>query len=80
MYNRLIRLLQVEKNEVQKLAPLFFFSFFSGIFISIFFSVSNSEFIVEYGKDSLPLAYLLGGLVGYVVVLAYSFIIKKSPA
>ncbi len=74
------KLLNIEKKEVNKLAPLFFFSFFSGFFTSIYFSVSNSEFVSVYGKDILPVGYLLSGIIGYTAVLGYTRIIKKAPA
>src|SRR5436190_675083 len=76
---KILSLFQIETTDRSKLMPLFCFSFFTGIFISIFFSISNSEFINAYGKEVLPIGYLVSGIVGYISVLGYSKIIKKAP-
>ena len=76
--NFIIKGLGIDQKEFNKLFLLILHSFFSAIFVSIFFSVANAEFVNNFGSDFLPVGYLLSGAVGYVTVQGYSRLLKKS--
>ena len=73
-----IKKLGIDNIEFNKLFLLILHSFFSAIFVSIFFSVANAEFVNNFGSDFLPVGYLLSGIVGYITVQGYSRLLKKS--
>ena len=67
MISRINRLV-FSDQELKKLILLVLHSFFSAIFVSIFFSVANAEFVNNFGSDFLPVGYLLSGIVGYITM------------
>jgi hypothetical protein len=73
-----IKNLLFRDEELNKLILLVMHSFFSAIFVSIFFSIANAEFVNNFGSDFLPVGYLLSGIVGYITVQGYSYLLKKS--
>ncbi len=73
----LIKNLELKEKEVKIFLLLFFHSFFVGWFIAFYFASSNSEFIVQFGSEQLPFAYIVAGIAGYLVSSFYSFIQKK---
>jgi len=76
--NFIIKRLGIDQKEFNKLFLLILHSFFSAIFVSIFFSVANAEFVNNFGSDFLPVGYLLSGAVGYITVQGYSRLLRKS--
>jgi AAA family ATP:ADP antiporter len=76
--NGIIKRLGIDRKEFNKLLLLILHSFFSAIFVSIFFSIANAEFVNNFGSDFLPVGYLLSGAVGYITVQGYSRLLKKS--
>jgi hypothetical protein len=77
MISRINRLV-FSDQELKKLILLVLHSFFSAIFVSIFFSVANAEFVNNFGSDFLPVGYLLSGIVGYITIQGYSYLLKKG--
>jgi len=73
----LIKTLGLKSNEVNKFILLFLHSFFIGLFIAFYFVQANSVFIKEYGSEQLPYAYLLAGLLGYIISSLYSYFQQK---
>jgi len=73
----LIQTLGLKSNEVNKFILLFFHSFFIGLFIAFYFVQANSVFIKDYGSEQLPYAYLLAGILGYVISSLYSYFQQK---
>ncbi|NPA45419.1 MAG: MFS transporter [Chlorobi bacterium] len=73
----LIKTLGLKSNEVNKFVLLFLHSFFIGLFIAFYFVQANSVFIKEYGSEQLPYAYLLAGLLGYIISSLYSYFQQK---
>ncbi len=73
----LIKNLDLKEKEVKIFLLLFFHSFFVGWFIAFYFASSNSEFIVHYGSEQLPFAYIFAGIAGYLVSSLYTFMQKK---
>ncbi len=72
----LIKNLDLREKEVDIFVLLFLHSFFVGWFIAFYFVSANSVFIVNYGSEQLPYAYMLAGLVGYLTSSAYSWFQK----
>ncbi|MCD4794530.1 MAG: MFS transporter [Bacteroidales bacterium] len=73
----LIKTLGLKSDEVNKFLLLFFHSFFIGLFLALYFVQANSVFIRDYGSEQLPYAYLLAGLVGYIISSLYSHFQQK---
>ncbi len=72
----LIKNLDLREKEVDIFILLFLHSFFVGWFIAFYFVSANSVFIVNYGSEQLPYAYMLAGLVGYLTSSLYSWFQK----
>lgn len=73
----LIKNLELKEKEVKVFLLLFFHSFFIGWFIAFYFASANSEFIVQFGSEQLPYAYIVAGIAGYLVSSFYSLIQNK---
>ncbi len=72
----LIKNLDLREKEVDIFVLLFLHSFFVGWFIAFYFVSANSVFIVNYGSEQLPYAYILAGIVGYLTSSIYSYVQK----
>jgi ATP:ADP antiporter, AAA family len=75
--NFLVKTFNLRPEETSKFSLLFFHSFFLGLLISFHFVPANSIFIKHFGGDSLPLAYLAAGILGYLTTILYSQLQKK---
>ncbi len=73
----LIKNLELKEKEVGIFLLLFFHSFFIGWFIAFYFVSANSVFIVHYGSEQLPYAYIIAGIAGYLLSSLYSFLQKR---
>ncbi len=73
----LIKNLELKEKEVSIFVLLFFHSFFLGWFIAFYFVSANSVFIVHYGSEQLPYAYIIAGIAGYILSSFYSWLQKK---
>ena len=73
----LIKNLELKEKEVKIFLLLFFHSFFLGWFIAFYFASANSVFIVHFGSEHLPYAYIIAGIAGYLVSTIYSVIQKR---
>lgn len=77
-FNQLIlKTFNIKPQEKSKFLLLFFHSFFVGLFIAFYFVQANAGFISRYGNDKLPYAYMIAGVVGYLISTLYSFLQKK---
>ncbi len=77
MTNFLVKLFGLKQNEGVKFTLLFIHSFCLGLFIAFYFVQANSVFIQYHGSERLPFAYVVSGIVGYLVSFIYSFLQKK---
>ncbi len=68
----LIKNLELKEKEVDIFVLLFLHSFFIGWFVAFYFVSANSIFIVNYGSQQLPYAYILAGIFGYLTSSLYS--------
>ena len=73
----ILKTFNIKPQEKSKFLLLFFHSFFVGLFIAFYFVQANSAFISRYGSDKLPIAYMIAGLVGYLISTLYSYLQKK---
>ena len=73
----ILKSFNIKPQERKKVMLLFFHSFFVGLFIAFYFVQANSSFISHYGSDKLPFAYMIAGLVGYLLSTFYSWLQKK---
>ncbi len=71
------RTFNIKPQEKNIFILLFFHSFFVGLFIAFYFVQANSGFISRYGNDKLPYAYMIAGVVGYLISTLYSYLQKK---
>lgn len=77
-FNRfLVKSLGIKSEDTSKFKLLFFHSFFVGLFIAFYFVQANSVFIKNYGSETLPIAYMIAGLAGYLISSIYSYFQKK---
>ncbi len=68
----ILKIFNLKPEESMKFTLLFLHSFCLGILISFHFVPANSMFILNFGSEKLPLAYLVAGAVGYVSTMIYS--------
>ncbi len=68
----LVKNLELREKEVDIFVLLFLHSFFIGWFVAFYFVSANSVFIVNYGSEQLPYAYILAGIFGYLTSTLYS--------
>ncbi|MEN2281654.1 MFS transporter [Algoriphagus sp. SE2] len=52
-------------------------SFFTFIFVAIFFSVATIEFVRNFEKSFLPVGYLFSGVIGYALIIIYGKFFNK---
>ena len=71
-----VKNLELQEKEVNIFILLFLHSFFVGWFIAFYFVSANSVFIVNYGSEQLPYAYILAGIFGYLTSSIYSLLQK----
>jgi len=72
MKNFLMQILNIKKGEEAAIFLLLLYSFFMGLAISFFLTSATSLFVVSFESDMLPYAYIGGGIMGYLVWLAYT--------
>ncbi len=73
----LIKSFNLKPEEIRKFTLLFFHSFFVGLFIAFYFVQANAVFISNYGSEQLPYAYIVAGIVGYIISSIYSALQQK---
>jgi HEAT repeat protein/ATP/ADP translocase len=69
--------LDIRSGEGKIVFLLIIHSIFVGIVRMMFFNAANSLFLSRFGGDLLPHAFIVTGIVGYLVGAAYSFIQKR---
>lgn len=55
------------KKEINAITMLLLLSFFMGIALAFFFTVSISSFLVNFSSQGLPYAYLVSGILSYAI-------------
>lgn len=77
MLNKLLNIAGVQKSERSAFTKLYLHSFLNGIFISFFATVAYAEFLNHHETAKLPVAFLLSGASGYLLVAIYSRLQKR---
>lgn len=67
-----------DQDILGKLSLLILHSFFSGIFVSVFFSIANIGFVKNFGSNYIPYGYLASGLIGFLLIQGYRKILKRG--
>ncbi len=77
-FERLMKYAKVNPSEERDFKLLFVQSLFSGFGASFFFVVANTYFIKKTSIPSLPPAYILSGIFGYILITLYKRWQRKS--
>lgn len=81
MLRALLNSLGVHRGERKPFMRLYWHSFLNGIFISFFATVAYAQFLNFHDTSELPIAFLVSGLSGYIIVWIYSRLQKRiAPA
>lgn len=70
--------IKTDPDLLRKLTLLLLHSFFSGIFVSVFFSIANIGFVKNFSSQYIPYGYLTSGLIGFILIQAYRKILKRG--
>lgn len=76
--SRLKNLIDIKAGERYGFLLLMILSFFSAISISFFFIAASSHFIKKANIYELPVAYMLSGVVGFIILTIYKRYLKKA--
>ena len=80
MKARLLRFLDIEADEVERVFLLFIMGFSMGMFIATISVASQSLFLEHFSEEKeLPLAFVVSGCFGLVATLAYNFLQNRIP-
>lgn len=77
MKNRLRKILNIQEGEERLVSLLALYSFFMGAAISFFYTSTTALFLYNFDRDKLPLAFIAGGLLVYLLSGVNSTIQKK---
>jgi AAA family ATP:ADP antiporter len=80
MKARLLRLLDVEPDEVERVFVLFVMGFCMGMFIAAINVASQSLFLEHFDEETeLPVAFVVSGVFGLLATLVYTFLQNRIP-
>ena len=77
-FERLMKYAKVDPSEEKDFRLLFVQSLLSGFGASFFFVVANTYFIKKNSVPSLPPAYIMSGIFGYLLITLYKKWQRKS--
>src|SRR5690606_26788319 len=80
MKARLLEMLDIEADEIERVLLLFIMGFSMGMFIATMSVASQSLFLEHFdeGKD-LPVAFVVSGFFGLLATLIYNFLQNRVP-
>jgi len=73
----ILHTLGVQREERSAFTRLYLHSFLNGIFISFFATVAYAQFLNLHDSSQLPIAFLMSGFFGYLLVAIYSKLQKR---
>lgn len=80
MKARLLRFLDIEPDEIERVVLLFIMGFFMGIFMAANSVASQSLFLEHFSEtEDLPVAFVVSGLFGLIATLVYNFLQNRIP-
>ncbi|HEX8039468.1 MAG TPA: HEAT repeat domain-containing protein, partial [Chryseosolibacter sp.] len=80
MKERLLKLLEIEPDEAERVLLLFVMGFFMGMFIATMSVASQSLFLNFFSETKdLPVAFVVSGVFGLVATVVYNFLQNRIP-
>ena len=80
MKARLLKLLDIEPDEVERVLVLLVMSFSMGMFMATMSVASQSLFLEHFSEThDLPRAFVLSGVYGLVATVLYNFLQNRIP-
>ncbi len=80
MKERLLKLLEIEPDEAERVLLLFVMGFFMGMFIATMSVASQSLFLNFFSETKdLPVAFVVSGIFGLVATVLYNFLQNRIP-
>lgn len=80
MKARLLRILDIETDEVERVLLLFIMGFSMGMFMATISVASQSLFLEHFSETAdLPVAFVVSGLFGLMATLVYNFLQNRIP-
>lgn len=80
MKARLLRILDIETDEVERVLLLFIMGFSMGMFMATISVASQSLFLEHFSEtEDLPVAFVVSGLFGLLATLVYNFLQNRIP-
>ena len=74
-----LKILNIKQSETRPILMLITYSFFMGLSIAFYFTATISDFLTNFDITLLPYTYILSGVLGYFLWLAWSYLEKKVP-
>ena len=80
MKARLLRFLDVEADEVERVLLLFIMGFSMGMFMATMSVASQSLFLQNFNESTeLPVAFVVSGFFGLLATIVYNFLQNRIP-
>ncbi len=80
MKARLLRILDIEPDEVERVLLLFIMGFSMGMFMATISVASQSLFLEHFDEEfELPIAFVVSGLFGLLATVVYNFLQNRIP-
>ncbi len=73
----IIKFIDVRKDERKLFRLLFFYAFLIGLSTSFFFVQASRNFILKVSIAEMPTAYIVSGLLGYMLIQVYKKLQRK---
>jgi len=74
---RILKILNVRREESKPVFLLMLFSFFVGLTVSFYFTASNAIFLKHFPSNMISVSYIFSGIVVYFIWWIFSRIDKK---
>lgn len=80
MKARLLRFLDIEADEIERVMLLFIMGFSMGMFMATMSVASQSLFLEHFSEtEDLPIAFVVSGVFGLLATLVYNFLQNRIP-
>ncbi|MBN1578999.1 MAG: hypothetical protein JW913_20725 [Chitinispirillaceae bacterium] len=74
-----LRVFNIKKGEGTSIAFLMTYSFFMGLAVAFFVTVSTTLFLERFDESALPYMYMASGTISYLLWLVYARLEKSFP-
>lgn len=80
MKTRLLRVLRIEADEMERVMLLFIMGFFMGLFMAAMSVASQSLFLEHFSEtEDLPIAFVVSGVFGLLATMVFNFFQNRIP-